>query len=73
MLTVKQIFTEGLISKAIGFAVSMSFTLAFLEYFGDPSDPTNALMITIAYTALSIVRGLALRVFFNKFWYRDKV
>lgn len=57
---------ETTASTAIGFAVSWSLTPLILAFFGYEAGAKAAFDITCIYTALSLLRGWAVRRMFNR-------
>ena len=58
---------ETAASTAVGFCVSWACTPPILALFGLPAGAATALGITTIYTALSLLRGYAVRRVFNWF------
>jgi hypothetical protein len=56
---------ETAASTAVGFAISWAATLVVLPWFGHQPSVADGFGITVAFTVLSLVRGYALRRFFN--------
>ena len=61
-----QSFIEANVSTAIGFCISWAVTPFVMGSFGYAVSPAKALGITVAYTAISIVRGYLVRRLFNR-------
>lgn len=56
---------ESLISVAIGFCVSVAITAIVMPAYGHDVTFGQNLQITLIFTVASIVRGYAIRRFFN--------
>ena len=56
---------EVVAGTVVGFAVSLALTFTVLPAFGYPVTAPDAWGITAIYTAASILRGYAVRRFFN--------
>ncbi|WP_210707378.1 DUF7220 family protein [Maribacter dokdonensis] len=66
MQTKKQSFIESLSNTAIGFIVSYASTFLIFPLVGFESNGGKNLIITLYFTAVSILRGYVLRRYFNK-------
>lgn len=58
--------TEAVAGAAIGFCVSWAVTPPVLALFGYQAGAGTALGITCVYTAISVVRGYAVRRLFER-------
>lgn len=56
---------ESAVSTAVGFLVSWAATPFIFALFGYKAGAGTALWITVIYTALSFLRGLAVRRYFD--------
>lgn len=56
---------EAKANIAIGFGVAYVANMVVLPAFGYPVTPIDNLGITIVYTAISVIRQLVVRRFFN--------
>lgn len=56
---------ESLTSTAIGFVVSLFLTATVMPAFGYPTTWSHDFWITVIFTVASIVRGYAVRRYFN--------
>lgn len=57
---------EAAANTAIGFVISWAATLIILPLFGLHPSAADGFGITVAFTALSLVRGYVLRRLFNR-------
>ena len=58
--------SEATVSTAAGFLVSWLATPFIMAAFGHEVSPGQSLAITLVYTALSWLRGLAVRRYFER-------
>ncbi|TLP81377.1 hypothetical protein [Maribacter sp. ACAM166] len=65
MQTKKQSFIESLTNTAIGFMVSFASTFLIFPLVGISTNAGTNLIITIYFTIISVLRGYALRRWFN--------
>lgn len=68
MQTSRQSAIEVLAGTLIGFLVAFAAQLFIMEHYGIRSTLSQDLAITIFFTGISIVRGYAVRRFFNWLW-----
>ncbi|EGV44405.1 hypothetical protein BZARG_765 [Bizionia argentinensis JUB59] len=66
MQTKKQSLTESLSNTAVGFGVSYASTFLIFPLLGIATNAGTNLIIVIYFTIISILRGYAIRRFFNK-------
>lgn len=66
MQTKKQSFFEALTNTAIGFVIAYGSTFIIFPLMGIESSPSKNIIITLFFTAVSILRGYLIRRFFNK-------
>ena len=66
MQTKKQSFKEALINVAVGYLISLASLFILFPIFGIESSPGKNVMITLYFTAISILRSYLLRRYFNK-------
>lgn len=57
---------EALVNVAIGFGINYAANLIVLRWFGFDITPTDALGISVVFTAISIARSYFIRRYFNK-------
>lgn len=62
----RQSFVESLSNTAIGFVVSFASTFLIFPLVGFESSSGKNLIITLYFTAVSILRGYVLRRYFNR-------
>ena len=65
MQTKTQSAIEVLAGTALGFAVALLAQIFIMELYGIQSSLTQDLFITLYFTGISILRGYAVRRFFN--------
>ena len=68
MQTSKQSALEVLAGTAIGFLVAFAAQLFIMELYAIPLTLSQDLAITTFFTGISILRGYAVRRFFNWLW-----
>jgi hypothetical protein len=68
MQTNKQSAIEVLAGTLIGFLITFAAQLFIMELYALPSTLTQDLAITGFFTGISILRGYAVRRFFNWLW-----
>lgn len=68
MQTSRQSAIEVLAGTLIGFLVALFSQLFIMDLYGLPSTFTQDLAITGFFTGISILRGYAVRRFFNWLW-----
>lgn len=66
-----QSFVETCVSTAIGFVVAYIATAIVLPAFGYPVSHADNAWITTIFTAISVVRGMAVRRLFNWWHHRE--
>ncbi len=66
MQTRKQSLTEAITNTAIGFGISYASTFIIFPLLGFKTGAGTNLVITLYFTAISILRGYVVRRWFNK-------
>jgi predicted membrane protein len=66
MQTKKQSLLESLTNTMIGFVISFASTFIIFPLMGFESSASKNIIITLFFTAVSILRGYVIRRFFNK-------
>lgn len=61
----KQSMVEALTGTAVGFCISMAWQVWIMYYYDLPSTLVQDVLITVSFTGISILRGYAVRRFFN--------
>lgn len=62
----KQSLVESITNTAVGFLISLAATFAIFPLVGIESTGFKNVVITIFFTAISILRGYVIRRYFNK-------
>lgn len=65
MQTKKQSLLESLTNTAIGFVISLASTFVIFPLVGFESSASKNIIVTLFFTAVSILRGYLIRRFFN--------
>jgi hypothetical protein len=65
MQTRRQSMTETAVSVTIGYLVALASQIAIFPLFGIYATMTDNLLIGAWFTAISVIRGYAVRRFFN--------
>ncbi|AOR29562.1 hypothetical protein FORMB_25450 [Formosa sp. Hel1_33_131] len=66
MQTKKQSLAEACINTAVGFLISFASTFLIFPLVGIASSAGKNIIITLFFTAISILRGYVIRRWFNK-------
>ena len=61
----KESMVEALIGTAIGFCISMAWQVWIMYHYDLPSTLVQDVFITLSFTGISILRGYAVRRFFD--------
>lgn len=72
MQTKLQSAIEVLAGTALGFGVALLAQIFIMELYGIQSSLTQDLFITLYFTGISIIRGYAVRRFFNWLFHREQ-
>ena len=65
MQTKKESMIESLTSTTIGIIIGIVLNLTILPIFGYPVSLSDSLLISIIFTAVSVIRSYAIRRIFN--------
>ena len=65
MQSKKQSFIESLTSTTIGIIIGIVLNSTILPMFGYPVSLSDSLLISIIFTAVSVIRSYAIRRIFN--------
>jgi len=65
MQTARQSFIEALAGTAIGFVIALVSQVWITGYYKIPTSLQQDVLITCFFTGISIIRGYAVRRFFN--------
>lgn len=64
--TKKQSFIEASTNTAVGFVISLASTFIIFPLVGFETSPSKNIVVTLFFTAVSILRGYVIRRCFNK-------
>lgn len=64
--TKTQSLIEAMTNTAVGFGISLAATFVIFPVLGIATTPSKNLLITLFFTAISIIRGYVIRRWFNK-------
>lgn len=65
MQSKKQSFTEALVSTGVGFVVALISQVFIMWFYGIAITFQQNVAVTVFFTGISILRGYAIRRFFN--------
>ena len=71
MQTPRQSLIETLCGTALGFLIAFLPQLFIMQHYGIATTLSQDAMITVFFTGISILRGYAVRRFFNWFFHKD--
>lgn len=64
--TKKQSFIESITNTAVGFLISLAATFVIFPLVGYKTTVSKNIIVTLFFTAISILRGYVIRRYFNK-------